>query len=135
MLSTETQTIELDVAPAIVFDILADPRRIPEWASAFADRVSEDPPHGWQVIKGDDRFAIRMVAFPQSGTVDYLRQIAPGREAGAYIRVLPKSTDGSVVVMTLPVPPGTDSQRVRATLRDELAALGALARAAGQAAH
>jgi uncharacterized protein YndB with AHSA1/START domain len=66
MLSTETQTIELDVAPAIVFDILADPRRIPEWASAFADRVSEDPPHGWQVTKGDDRFAIRMVAFSQT---------------------------------------------------------------------
>ena len=96
MLSTETQTIELDVAPAIVFDILADPRRLPEWAPAFADRVSQDPTQGWQVTKGDDRFAIRMVAFPQSGTVDYLRQITSGREGGAYIRVLPKPTGGSV---------------------------------------
>jgi hypothetical protein len=51
-LSTKAQTVELDVAAAIVFDILANPRRIPEWAPAFADTVSGDPQQGWQVTKG-----------------------------------------------------------------------------------
>ena len=37
-----------------------------------------------------------------AGTVDYLREIAPGREGGAYIRVIPRPGGGSVVVMTVP---------------------------------
>ena len=54
---------------------------------------------------------------------DYLREIAPGTEAGAYIRVIPRPGGGSVVVMTLPLAPGAEPTATAATLRAELSAL------------
>jgi hypothetical protein len=59
----------------------------------------------------------------ESRAVDYLRQVAPGREGGAYIRVTPRLGGGSVIVMTLPVPPSADQTAVAATLTRELTAL------------
>ncbi len=62
-----------------------------------------------------------------AGTVDYLREIAPGREGGAYIRVIPRPGGGSVVVMTVPLIPDTEPAAITATLRDELNTLISLA--------
>lgn len=124
---TTTQSVETDAEPDIVVDLLADPRRIPEWALAFADEIIGDAEQGWQVIKDGQAFDLQAVVSRPSRTVDYLRQVAPGRTGGAYLRVLPRPSGGSVVVMTLPVTPGADPDAVAATLRDELAALTRLA--------
>jgi hypothetical protein len=62
-----------------------------------------------------------------SGTVDYLREVAPGRKGGAYLRVLPRPGHGSVVVMTVPLAPGADSAAVAANLQQELNSLVHLA--------
>src|SRR5450631_2276530 len=61
-----------------------------------------------------------------AGTVDYLREIAPGGEGGAYIRAIPRPGGGSVVVMTLPLLLDAERTAVAATLRDELNALVSL---------
>jgi len=127
---TETQSIESDVAPDAVVALLADPRRLPEWAPAFADTVAGDAQSGWRAIKDGRPFELRVATSTDARTVDYLREVAPGREGGAYLRAVPRPGGGSVIVMTLHVPSGSDLAVVAATLRDELGALAELVIAA-----
>jgi len=120
---TETQSIESDAEPTAVVALLADPTRIPDWAPAFADAVTRDDQTGWHARKSGQDFTVRVVTQRDAGTVDYLREIAPGRQGGAFLRVLPRPGGGSVVVMTLPLAPGAEQAATAATLRDELIAL------------
>ncbi len=124
---TVTRSIETDAEPGDLLDLLADGRRIPEWAPAFADRVERDGENGWRVTKDGSDFALEVVAGRSGGTVDYLREIAPGRKGGAYLRVLPRPGGGSVVVMTLPVVAGRTAEGVAAVLNEELPSLVRLA--------
>jgi hypothetical protein len=124
---TQTFAREADLAPEIIFQVLSQPRYIPQWATAFADAIVEGDNGAWIATKGSRAFTIRIAADPRCRTVDYLREIAPGREGGAYIRVLPRPNGGSVVVMTVPVPPTSDSASVQSTLRTELDELVRLA--------
>lgn len=119
---SETRSVESDAAPGALLAILADGARIPEWAPAFADIVVQDGAE-WRATADERSFGFRVVVQPASGTVDYLRELAPGRVGGAYLRVTPRLGGGSVVVMTLPVAPDTEPAAVRATLTAELAAL------------
>jgi hypothetical protein len=120
---TETQSIDADAQPDAVLSILADPSRIPSWAPAFADMITGDANQGWVAVKDGKTFRLRVVMSQASGTVDYLREIAPGREGGAYVRVLPHPASGSVIVMTLPLAPGGDRTILAATLKEELVRL------------
>ena len=124
---TETQSIETEATVASVVAVLTDPARIPQWAPAFADSVSRDPRAGWRAAKDGRDFALRVASNPDAGTVDYLREVAPGRESGAYIRAVPRPGGGSVIAMTLPLPPEADPADAAATLSSELAALASLA--------
>lgn len=124
---TETRSIESRVGPEAIVAVLEDPSRIPDWAPAFADVVTEDTNSGLRATKSGQDFALRVVAVRDAGTVDYLRVIAPGQEGGAYIRVIPRPGNGSVVVMTVPLAPDAEPAAVAATLRDELTALVNLA--------
>ncbi|MHB1582753.1 MAG: SRPBCC family protein [Acidimicrobiales bacterium] len=124
---TETQSIESDAGPEAVVALLAQPSLIPEWAPAFADAVIGEERPGWRAIKDGREFDVRVVVNRDTRTVDYLREVAPGREGGAYIRVVPRPGGGSVVIMTLPLVAGVDPADTSATLRDELNALARLA--------
>ena len=124
---TETESIESDIGPRAIVALLADPRRIPDWAPTFADAVTEDAQSGWRAMKSGQGFALRVDMKQDAGTVDYLREIAPGREGGAYIRVIPRPGGGSVVVMTVPLVPDAEPGAVAAVLRDELNTLVNLA--------
>jgi hypothetical protein len=124
---TVTHSIESDAQSDAVQRILTDASRIPDWAPAFADRVERDDENAWQVAKNGNAFTLEVVVGPSSGTVDYLREIAPGRKGGAFLRVLARPGGGSVVVMTLPVPPGQSRDDVAALLKQELASLVKLA--------
>jgi hypothetical protein len=107
--------------------LLEDPSRIPAWAPAFADVVTGDTKSGWRATKSGQDFALRVVVVRDAGTVDYLREIAPGQEGGAYTRVIPRPGNGGVVIMTVPLAPDGEPAAVAATLRDELTALVSLA--------
>ncbi len=124
---TETQSIESEADPDVVVALLAEANRIPEWAPAFADTVIGDDRSGWRAIKDGRGFDLRVVVSRDSRTVDYLRELAPGREGGAYIRAVPRPGGGSVVIMTLPLLAGVDPADTSAILRDELDALARLA--------
>ena len=95
---TETQSIETHAAPEATLALLADPSRIPEWAPAFVDAVTEDGESGWRATKGGQDFILRVVTMLDAGTVDYLREIAPGREGGAYIRAIPRCNPSLVLL-------------------------------------
>jgi hypothetical protein len=120
--------METDVQAGQLVSVLADPALLPQWAPSFADQVTGDSGVGWQVTKDGRQFTLRVVANREAKTVDYLREVAPGREGGAFIRVVPRPGGGSVVIMTLPLLPETDSADTAATLARELAALVALAK-------
>ena len=50
-----------------------------------------------------------------AGTVDYLREVAPACEGGAYLRAVPRPGGGTVIVMTLPLLPDTDPEDISIT--------------------
>ena len=124
---SETQSVECNADLGVVLELIADPRHIPQWAPAFADAVVEDIESGWRATKDGEDFHLRVVTNHDAGTADYLRELSPGREGGAYLRATPRPGGGSVVVMTLPVSPGAESADVAKTLRAELDALAFLA--------
>ncbi len=119
---TETRSIESHAVPTDVLALLADPTRLPEWAPAFADTIVRDAAN-WRATKDGRDFDLDVLTHPEAGTVDYQREIAPGRKGGAYLRVVPRPGGGSVITMTLPIAPGSDPAVVERTLREELDAL------------
>lgn len=123
---TETQSIESTVDPDAVVAFLADPRHIPAWAPAFADTVRGDAQSGWTATKNGRDFSLRVPVSADARTVDYLREIAPGREGGAFLRAAPRPGGGSVIVMTLPLLPNVDPADTAATLTGELSELARL---------
>lgn len=124
---TMTRSIETEAAPTQVLKILEDPKRIPEWAPVFADKVERDRANTYRVTRGETVFSLEAVIERASRTVDYLRQVGPCEKAGAYIRVLSRPGGGSVVVMTLPVPDGGSAEQVGVVLGQELESLSRLA--------
>ena len=120
---TVTRAIEDDLEPDAIFAVLTEPRLLPRWAPAFADEVEKIGSDSWQITKNGNRFAMQMAASAASRTVDYLREVAPGKRGGAYIRVLPRPGGGSVVVMTLPITANADAESVTAFLVEELKSL------------
>ena len=125
-LRSVTGSVESHATPGVVVELLRDASRIPEWAPAFAYTVTRDG-EAWRATTGGSDFSFNVIVVEEAGTVDYLREIAPGLLTGAYLRAVPRAGGGAVITMTLPVRPGVDPEEVRATLRAELLALEALA--------
>ena len=123
---TETQSVETDVRPDAVMAVLANARLLPQWAPGFVDVVDGDAESGWVGTKGEQSFSIRVPVDSSARTVDFLREVSPGREGGAYLRAVPRPGGGTVIVMTLPILPGTDRAATASILTEELATLAAL---------
>jgi hypothetical protein len=126
---TVTRTIESDVEPNAILDTLTNPKQLPDWAPVFADSVEVVGLDSWQVRKGGADFHVDVIVSRPSGTVDYLREMGPGKRGGAYIRVQPRPGSGSVLVMTVPIAPGLKAQDVAAVLEQELAAMVRISKA------
>jgi hypothetical protein len=120
---TVTRATEADLEPNLILEILADPKRIPEWAPVFADAIEANGANGWRVKKGDDSFHLQVITSRDSGTVDILREMGPGKRGGAYCRVTPRPSGGSVLLITVPLAPGAKVDEVAAVLEQELASL------------
>jgi hypothetical protein len=130
---TATASIESELEPNKILEILVDPMFIPQWAPEFADDIAGAEDHGWQVRKDGRMFYVNTEVSETARTVDYIREISPGKQGGAYLRVLPRPGGGSVVVITVPIPAGLVSQSVRLGLDAELRSLALLAQSrAGQ---
>ncbi len=123
---TATVSIETETEGRDILKLLSDPTLIPDWAKAFADSV-DYVSGSWTAKKDGRTFSLRLVVNGESGTVDYLREVAPGIEGGAFIRVMPRPRGGTVIVITIPVGSGDTASSVK-VLETELAALCDLAR-------
>jgi len=118
----ETRSISIAARPAAVLDLLADARRLPDWAPAFASAVEPDGPD-WIIYSDGAPLRIRMHVCRDHGTVDLLRPADPRR--GARLRVLPNE-NGSELVFTLIFPVGAASDviaRQMTTVESELCAV------------
>jgi hypothetical protein len=121
--NTVTSAIECAAPPSVVLSYLAEPANLPEWAPGFADAVRQGADGSWTVSKDGVEFPVRIDLGGAAGTVDFLREAAPGRWAGAYSRVTPQPRAGSVIAMTLPTQVGGTAAATAAILRTELAAI------------
>jgi hypothetical protein len=122
---TVTRSVEADLDPEKILSVLNDPARLPEWAPVFADKVEHSGQNGWRVTKDNQSFNVQANVSTVAGTVDFLREMTGG-SAGAYARVFPRPLGGSVVVMTVPLAPGSDPADVARVLEQELTTLIAL---------
>jgi hypothetical protein len=115
----ETRSISIAAEPDTVLGLVGNPRRLPDWAPAFALAVEPDG-QNWLIDSGERRFRIQVRVSLEHGTVDLLRPKDPNR--GARIRVL-NNEDGSELVFTVLFPVGADEDsitRQMATVEAEL---------------
>jgi polyketide cyclase/dehydrase/lipid transport protein len=110
----ETETIAIAAPPAAVLAVIADARRLPEWAPGFATAVT--PEDGlWRIDQGDGAtFLIDVAVHADAGTVDLLRP-GGGPSFGARLRALPSGT-GTELLFTILFPPGVPDDAVAAQM-------------------
>jgi hypothetical protein len=121
----ETRSISIAAPPESVLALVADPRRLPEWAPAFARAVEPDGEH-WRVDGGAAPFRIAVRVSHEHGTVDLVRPGDP--TVGARTRVVPIH-GGSAYLFTIVFPPGVDDEAIAqqmATVETELETVRAL---------
>lgn len=130
----ETRTTSIAAAPEHVFALLADARRLPDWAPAFAASVQHESGEVWRVRSADGELRAAVRAAPAQGTVDIVGAEAPTR--GLFTRVVP-NLGGSELIFTLFFATGTAAGAIEsqmATIEQELAAVRTLAER-GAATH
>ena len=99
-----TQTISNEAAPAAVFSFLADMSNLPRWAIGFAKAIREEGGR-WRVVTGHGEVPIRIDADERRGTLDFRIEVAPGVEALAASRVVPRGRASEYVFIQFQ-PPG-----------------------------
>jgi hypothetical protein len=105
MKTFEVQSVRIAAPTGRVFDYIADPSNLPNWASAFR-RVSGDTalletPQGAVTIR------LTTTAHPEAGTIDWGMTFPDGAAGEAFSRVMPDGEAASIysfVLMSPPVP-------------------------------
>jgi hypothetical protein len=123
----DTKTISIDADPIKVGRFLADPQNLPRWAVGFAKAVRREDCR-WHVKTAAGEMGIRISADEKSGVVDFWMSPAPGVEALAASRVIPRGPGSEYTFTQFQGPGMTDEafrQSVKA-LEHELTVLKAL---------
>ena len=123
----DTKAISIDAEPAVLVQYLAHPGNLPRWAVGFAKAVREENGR-WYVGTAAGEMGVRIVADRASGVVDFWLSPAPGVEALAASRVIPRGRHSEYVFTQFQGPGMTDEmfrQSVKA-VEHELTVLKAL---------
>jgi hypothetical protein len=123
----DTRTISIQASPEAVVDFLGDPRNLPRWAVGFAKSVRRDGDR-WIVSTAQGEVPIRIVTDRRLGVVDFHMSLAPGKEAVAASRVVPRAGGAEYVftqVQEVDMPDDVFAKNVQA-LAHELTVLKAL---------
>jgi hypothetical protein len=123
----DVQSIQLSVPIREVFAFVAEPRNLPKWAQAFnrvsGGRATLETPNGAVEID------LRVEAFENQGTIDWIMRFPDGAVARACSRLVPLTENQTVYSFLLLPPPvpleqleGALEQQSR-TLTKELASL------------
>ena len=127
-MKANTQTISIEAAPSRVLELVADPMNLPRWAVGFARAIRPDGDR-WIVSTAGGEIGLRLRADRAAGTIDFHLEPAPGVEALAASRVIPRGAQ-SEFVFTQFQSPGMPDEAFQASvdaLRHELKVLKALA--------
>jgi len=84
----DTQSVTVDAPVDLVFAMVADPSRLPDWAIGFAHAVTPLPGGGWTVRTGAGEVSLDMETDRHRGIVDFRMQPAPGVTVMAWSRVV-----------------------------------------------
>jgi Polyketide cyclase / dehydrase and lipid transport len=103
MKTFDVQSIGIEAPRNRVFEFVAEPGNLPKWASAFksADKHSArlETPQGAVAI------ALKTIARPDAGTVDWMMTFPDGSVGTAYARVTPNGENKAVLSFVLMAPP------------------------------
>lgn len=103
MKTFDVQSIELQVPSERAFAYLADPARLPEWASAFA-RV-RDGRALLRTPQGEMEIELDVEAHDAAGTVDWRMRFPDGSVARAFSRLVPGGAASCIYSFVLMAPP------------------------------
>jgi hypothetical protein len=126
-MQADTKTVSIEADPVKVARFLADPANLPRWAVGFAKSVREEGGR-WYVETGAGEMGVRIAADEKSGVVDFWLSPAPGIEALAASRVIPRGR-AAEYAFTQFRNPGMSEEAFRQSvkaLEHELAVLKAL---------
>ena len=97
MQQSDTQAISIDAPSSAVIDLLTDATAFPRWAAGFARSVRVEG-DDWIVDTAEGQVRLRVRVSREFGTVDFLLADAlPGREIGAFARVVPNGRRSELV--------------------------------------
>lgn len=86
-----TNTISISATRQAAVDFLKDPENLPRWAVGFAKSVRNDRGK-WSVVTAAGEVGVRIEAEGALGVVDFYLSPAPGIEALAASRVIPRGS-------------------------------------------
>jgi hypothetical protein len=127
---SDTQSVTLPADHEEVFDFLANPENLPQWAVGFCRSIRRDQDR-WLVDTGHGEVPMRYITDATLGVIDFHFSPAPELDAIARSRVMPNDT-GAEYLFTQFQAPGTSDEvfeAQRTTLTDELEVLRRLFRA------
>jgi hypothetical protein len=124
----DTKSISIDTPPLELVRFLSDPQSLPRWAVGFARSVRQEAGR-WQVQTAAGDLGLRIASDPALGVVDFWISPAPGVEALAASRVIPRGTGSEYVFTQFQAPGMSDAefQRSIRALEHELTVLKAIA--------
>ena len=127
---SDTQSVTLPADYAEVFDFLATPVNLPQWAVGFCRSIRRDVDR-WLVDTGHGEVLLRYVTDATLGVIDFHFTPAPGVEAVARSRVVPNGVDAEYRFTQFQTPGMPDEvfAAQRTTLADELEILRRLFKA------
>ena|SRR5881296_4548695 len=120
----DTQTITIDADPREVFQFVARPENLPQWARAFCQAIRPDG-DVWVVSSPQGEVRVRYRTELALGVIDFYLSPAPGIEALAASRVLPNGNGAEYVFTQFQTPGMPDDVFTRQVhaLREELVIL------------
>jgi hypothetical protein len=121
---SDTQSVTLPADHAEVFDFLANPENLPQWAVGFCRSIRRDG-DGWLVDTGHEEVPMRFTTDATLGVIDFHFSPAPGVDAVARSRVVPNDDDSEYLFTQFQTPDMPDEvfEAQRTTLADELEVL------------
>ena len=123
-MNCDTQSIMINVAPAKLFDFLANPENLSRWAGSLCQSVRKEGDQ-WMIESKMGELKLRLVSNKEFGVIDY--HIIPPlpMKFVAYSRIVPNG-QGSEFIFTqfqLPLLPGSFFEKQKESLKKELVTL------------
>jgi hypothetical protein len=129
-MQSDTQSVTLPASHTEVFDFLASPENLPQWAVGFCRSIRRDQDR-WLVDTGHGEVPMRYITDATLGVIDFHFSPTPEIDTVARSRVIPNG-DGAEYLFTQFQTPGMSDEvfeAQRSTLADELEVLRRLFKA------